>query len=78
MLTYVFAGSPEAAGSLSARHRLWTVLSLSRSSLRPAAVIGLERPLARRFGYVPASARVFATSAPLAVVEWTPAATAAR
>ncbi len=57
----------------SARRRLWIVLALDSSSLNDA-VLGIERPLAKRFGYVPASAHVFPSSAPLAVVEWAPPA----
>ncbi len=73
VLTCVFAGSPQAFVSVSARRRLWAVLAVDSSSLSDARLLGIERPLARHFGHVSAGAHVFSSTVLLAVVEWAPA-----
>lgn len=77
VLSYVFSGTAEASATLAARRRMWTVLPLSNRPISPDALIGFERPLARRLGYEVVSARIFDSSAPLAVMAWAPSGAAA-
>ena len=71
--TVRYRTAPRATAQHSTASCRWAVLAVDSSSLSEARLLGIERPLARRFGYVPARAHVFASTVPLAVVEWAPA-----